>query len=61
MEKVVQLIRCPRCGKSTVWQNNPDRPFCSEKCREVDLGRWANEDYSIPGPEVQPEEDNPEF
>jgi endogenous inhibitor of DNA gyrase (YacG/DUF329 family) len=42
-------IRCPRCGADAVWEGNPDRPFCSEKCRLVDLGRWASEDYRIAG------------
>jgi len=40
-------IKCPRCGTQTTWQENPSRPFCSEKCRLIDLGRWASEDYSI--------------
>ena len=34
---------------------NPFRPFCSEKCRLVDLGRWAGEDYRIPGEKVDPQ------
>jgi endogenous inhibitor of DNA gyrase (YacG/DUF329 family) len=36
---------------------NPWRPFCSERCRTVDLGGWASESYRIP---AQPEEDRPE-
>jgi endogenous inhibitor of DNA gyrase (YacG/DUF329 family) len=42
-------INCPRCGKKTFWENNPSRPFCSEKCRLIDLGCWANEDYTFAG------------
>jgi endogenous inhibitor of DNA gyrase (YacG/DUF329 family) len=42
-------IKCPRCGQKTFWQENPSRPFCSEKCRLIDLGRWANEEYSVAG------------
>jgi len=42
-------VKCPRCGKITPYRGNPDRPFCSEKCRLVDLGRWANEEYRVPG------------
>ncbi len=40
---------CPICGKKSVWEDNPFRPFCSERCRLIDLGKWASEDYRIPG------------
>ena len=40
--------RCPQCGAQTIWQGNPDRPFCSERCRMIDLGRWAAEEYRVP-------------
>jgi hypothetical protein len=44
-----QKIVCPHCGKQDTWQEkNPYRPFCSERCRLIDLGAWANEDYRIP-------------
>jgi endogenous inhibitor of DNA gyrase (YacG/DUF329 family) len=42
-------INCPICKKETAWENNPFRPFCSERCRLVDLGKWASGDYRIPG------------
>lgn len=45
-------IKCPRCGTETEWQDNTSRPFCSEKCRLVDLGRWANEEYAFDGGEA---------
>ena len=38
---------CPNCGKPAEWENNPNRPFCSERCRLLDLGRWASEDYKV--------------
>jgi hypothetical protein len=41
-------LACRRCGKITTWQGNEFRPFCSERCQQIDLGAWANEDYSIP-------------
>jgi uncharacterized protein len=47
--------RCPICGEPARWEENPDRPFCSERCRLIDLGRWASEDYSVPGPLVDPD------
>lgn len=42
-------VSCPACGKATVFaQSNPWRPFCSETCKLVDLGQWAQERYRIP-------------
>ncbi len=41
-------MKCPNCGKQTVWNDNPHRPFCSERCQLVDLGKWATEEYRIP-------------
>jgi len=45
----VSEIKCPRCRGKSQWENNPYRPFCSEKCKMIDLGRWADEEYRIPG------------
>ena len=42
-------IRCPICKKDTAWKDNPFRPFCSERCRMIDLGKWASEEYGIAG------------
>lgn len=39
---------CPRCGHPSYWSGNPNRPFCSERCKLIDLGAWAAEDYRIP-------------
>ena len=41
-------MRCPLCRRETTWEDNPWRPFCSERCQMIDLGRWASEDYCIP-------------
>ncbi len=43
-------MKCPICKKD-VKEKNPEFPFCSERCRMVDLGNWASEKYVIPGPE----------
>jgi endogenous inhibitor of DNA gyrase (YacG/DUF329 family) len=56
-------IKCPVCKKETIWDENPFRPFCSERCRLIDLGKWASEDYRIPGekkeiPENEKDEKN---
>ena len=51
------IVACPQCGKESEWNpNNPYRPFCSERCKLVDLGQWATEQYRIP--EQQKEEDH---
>ena len=42
--------RCPICRKPTESQDNPDFPFCSERCRLLDLGNWASEKYKISSP-----------
>lgn len=45
----VKLVACPHCGKKTPWNtNNAFRPFCSERCKMIDLGQWAKEEYRIP-------------
>ena len=42
-------VKCPTCQKQQVWDSqNPFRPFCSERCKLIDLGAWANEEYQIP-------------
>lgn len=44
-----RLVACPQCGKKTPWNPaNPYRPFCSERCKLIDLGQWAKEEYRIP-------------
>ncbi len=40
-------LRCPICNKLGSWNLNPNRPFCSERCKLVDLGRWATEAYRL--------------
>jgi endogenous inhibitor of DNA gyrase (YacG/DUF329 family) len=42
------VVTCPTCGKEHVWDtNNRYRPFCSERCKLIDLGKWANEEYRV--------------
>lgn len=41
--------RCPICHEPAEWEENPARPFCSERCRLVDLGGWVTERYRIAG------------
>jgi endogenous inhibitor of DNA gyrase (YacG/DUF329 family) len=42
------VVQCPKCGASVVWgAASPFRPFCSARCKNVDLGAWASERYAI--------------
>jgi endogenous inhibitor of DNA gyrase (YacG/DUF329 family) len=50
-------MRCPICGKP-VSSDAPEMPFCSERCRLLDLGNWASEKYVIPGAAVSHEDDD---
>ncbi|HEY0406525.1 MAG TPA: DNA gyrase inhibitor YacG [Pyrinomonadaceae bacterium] len=45
-------MNCPTCGKPIKWEDNPTRPFCSERCKLIDFGRWANEEYRVPVAEI---------
>jgi len=48
----VHAVRCPTCRRETPWEGNPHRPFCSERCRLLDLAAWADERHRIPGDPV---------
>jgi endogenous inhibitor of DNA gyrase (YacG/DUF329 family) len=53
----VRSVVCPRCGKGVEWgPQSPWRPFCSERCKLIDLGAWATEKYRVP---VTEENDEP--
>lgn len=44
------VVQCPTCGARVEWgPQSPARPFCSDRCRLIDLGAWAAEQHSIPG------------
>jgi len=43
------ILNCPIC-KKVVKLGTPDFPFCSERCRMIDLGKWANEEYRVSEP-----------
>jgi endogenous inhibitor of DNA gyrase (YacG/DUF329 family) len=43
------IVQCPQCGQSVVWQQDQVwKPFCSERCKLIDLGDWASENHRIP-------------
>ena len=49
INKVI-TVDCPTCRAAVEWVNrNEHRPFCSDRCRLIDLGAWASEDYKVAG------------
>lgn len=56
-EKSPPVVTCPTCGKAHPWsRDNPFRPFCSERCKLIDLGQWAAEAYRVPDTTPLPED-----
>jgi endogenous inhibitor of DNA gyrase (YacG/DUF329 family) len=49
------MKKCPTCNKQITLQNNPFRPFCSERCKLIDFDKWVSEEYRVPGKPVSPE------
>lgn len=52
---MARIVHCPTCRTEVSWEENPHRPFCSERCRLIDLGAWAEDRYRIPGEKLQPD------
>ncbi|MDX9718562.1 DNA gyrase inhibitor YacG [Thauera sp. WH-2] len=49
MTERVRTVNCPTCGKAVPWTpESRHRPFCSARCRQIDLGAWASEAYRVP-------------
>lgn len=52
-----RVVRCPTCGGDSVYAaSNPFRPFCSERCKNVDFGAWASESYRVAAPPAAAED-----
>ena len=43
------IVKCPTCRREIDWSSSAYRPFCSERCRLIDLGAWLTEKHAIPG------------
>jgi endogenous inhibitor of DNA gyrase (YacG/DUF329 family) len=55
-------LKCPACGRAFEKNESPALPFCSARCRQVDLGRWLGESYSLPiyrFDDEEPDEEQP--
>ena len=53
-KKQVKLLHCPTCG-ALVRPEDEDFPFCGDRCRKIDLGKWAMGVYKISSPVLDPE------
>ena len=55
------VVSCPTCGAVVAWTaENRWKPFCSDRCRLIDLGQWATEKYRVPAEEQEPEDESPQ-
>jgi endogenous inhibitor of DNA gyrase (YacG/DUF329 family) len=53
-KKAAKVLHCPTCGM-LVTRDGEDFPFCSDRCRKIDLGKWASGVYKISSPVLDPE------
>ncbi|MBS1185602.1 MAG: hypothetical protein H6R09_1203 [Proteobacteria bacterium] len=54
------VVACPTCGAAVPWTKESRwKPFCSERCKLIDLGQWATEKYRVPAEEQEPEDESP--
>ena len=54
----MKQVPCPRCGQPSPFSpDNKWRPFCSERCKLIDLGQWAAERYRVAAEEQEPDEE----
>ena len=53
------VVACPTCGVAVDWTpGNRWKPFCSERCKLIDLGQWATEKYRVPAEEQELEDES---
>lgn len=53
-------VKCPTCGRRVAWSEaSKFRPFCSERCKMIDLGAWASDRYVVPGGPPEEAEEPP--
>ena len=58
MTEKFKIVLCPTCAKPVQWRpENTFRPFCSERCKLIDLGEWAAEKYKVPASDGLPEDE----
>ena len=52
------LVKCPSCHRQTEYTGNEYRPFCSERCKLLDFGAWADEEFRLPTQETELSEED---
>lgn len=52
------IVKCPTCNRETEYEGNEFRPFCSERCKLIDFGEWADEKYALPTQETSLSEED---
>ncbi|MEQ8408981.1 MAG: DNA gyrase inhibitor YacG [Gammaproteobacteria bacterium] len=58
-EPKTKIVNCPTCNTEVAWlEKNTHRPFCSERCKLIDFGDWANERNTIVGDPLYPVDDD---
>jgi endogenous inhibitor of DNA gyrase (YacG/DUF329 family) len=58
MKPALRTVACPTCGATVEWSARSRwRPFCSERCKLIDLGAWAAERYRLPDDAPPPDEE----
>ncbi len=56
MQPVNTIVSCPTCNEEVIWNTQQEfRPFCSERCKLIDLGEWAADEKRIPGESIHSE------
>lgn len=54
-----RIVTCPACGGESLYApENPYRPFCCERCKNVDFGAWATESYRVASPRTSADTDS---
>ena len=53
------IVKCPTCRREIDWADAPFRPFCSDRCRLIDLGAWLTEQHKIPDESADAETEEP--
>ena len=57
---MIKFVKCPTCQKKVEWSDRSKfKPFCSERCRLIDLGDWAAEKHAIPAEPIPSTEELP--
>lgn len=52
------IVKCPSCHRKTEYNDNEFRPFCSERCKLLDFGAWADEEFRLPTQETELSEED---